>query len=253
MYAKLSIIIPAYNEEKRLPLTLARLFAVMGERYKGPYEVIVADDGSTDGTAREVEKEAARHPELRLVSFAKNRGRGAVVRDGVLKEASGDFILQMDADGSTEMEAIPRFVSYLTEHADVDILTGSRTIAGAKILTPQPFLRVALGNCFLGAAKIMFGWPMVDRINGFKMFRRAAALDSYVHQFSDHYIAEAEIVFVAERRGWRMRELPILWTDYRDSRIKPLRDSWRSMTGMARILINNRRGLYSRDLPLRRI
>lgn len=249
MYAKLSIIIPAYNEEKRLPLTLARLFAVMGERYKGPYEVIVADDGSTDSTAREVEREVARHPELRIVSFAKNRGRGAVVRDGVLKEASGDFILQMDADGSTEMEAIPRFVSYLTEHPEVAVLTGSRTIASAKILTPQPFVRVALGNCFLFAAKIFLGWPMIDRINGFKMFRRAAALDIYANQFSDHYIAEAEVVFVAERRGWKVRELPILWTDYRGSHIKPFCDSWRSLAGMARIVMNNRRGLYSRNLP----
>ena len=247
MLSKLSIIIPTYNEEKRLPLTLDKLFAVMSEKYRAPYEVIIMDDGSRDGTPKLVRDLMRKYAELRLIRFEKNRGRGAVVRDGILKEATGDFILQMDADGSTEMEAIVRFVAYFHEHPEVAVLTGSRTVAGSRVLSPQPLLRILLGNCFLLVAKIAFGWPLIDRINGFKMFRATAARDIYQNQLSDHYIAEAEVIFVAERRGWTVRELPILWTDYRDSRIKPVRDSWRSIVGMIEIVRNNRKGRYTRN------
>mgnify|MGYP001577395522 FL=1 len=244
---KLSIIIPAYNEENRLPSTLDRLFHYMRENFDRPYEVIVTNDGSRDRTAAIVREFAVSHPELRLMDFPKNRGRGAVVRDAMFS-AAGGYILQTDADGSVGEEAVVRFVEYLDAHPEVHMLIGSRLARGAKILTPQPLIRVALGYAFVILAMIMFRWKFDDRVNGFKMFRRNAAHDIYRNQYSNHYIAEAEVVYVAERRGWKVRELPISWTDYKGSRINPMRDSYRSIKGMMGILINDWRGRYSKHM-----
>lgn len=242
---ELSIIIPAFNEESRLPPTLRQLFDHLYAHYHGDYEVIVADDGSTDRTAAVVRELTNLHPQLKLLAFPQNRGRGAVVRDAVFA-TRGQFILQMDADGSTEMEMVTEFLKYFARHPEVQVLVGSRTIPGAKIVTPQPLLRIFLGNCFLLAAWLLFRWPWgVDRINGFKMFRRAAAEDIYRHQFEDGFFAEVEVVYVADRRGWQVRELPIRWTDFRGSRIRPFRESVRSLAGMFNILARNRRGLYA--------
>ncbi|MDD5110178.1 MAG: glycosyltransferase family 2 protein [Patescibacteria group bacterium] len=243
---ELSIIIPAYNEEVRLPATLRALFDHLYAHYHGDYEVIVADDGSTDGTAALVRQSQDAYPQLRLLPFPGNRGRGAAVRDAVFS-AQGKFILQMDADGSTEMEAVTEFLKYLARHPEAHVLVGSRTVPGAKIVTPQPWLRVFLGYGFLFAAWLLYRWPWgIDRINGFKMFRREAAEDIYRHQFEDGFLAEVEVVFVADRRGWKVVELPIRWTDYRGSRVHPWRESWRSLSGMVKILGRNRKGLYAK-------
>lgn len=244
---KLSIIIPAYNEENRLPSTLDRLFHYMRENFSEAYEVIVANDGSRDRTVEIVQELMKSHPELRLMDFPKNRGRGAVVRDAMFS-AAGTYILQTDADGSVGEEAVVRFVKYFDAHPEIHMLIGSRLAKGSKILTPQPLLRVALGYAFVILAMILFRWKFDDRVNGFKMFRRDAARDIYRNQYSDHYIAEAEVVYVAERRGWRVQELPIFWADFRDSKIKPLHDSYRSIKGMIGILINDWRGLYSKQM-----
>lgn len=243
---ELSIIIPAFNEEARLPSTLRTLFDHLYAHYHGDYEVIVADDGSTDGTAALVRQSQDTYPQLRLLAFPKNRGRGAAVRDAVFS-AQGKFILQMDADGSTEMEAVTEFLKYFARHPEAQVLVGSRTIKGAKIVTPQPWLRVFLGNGFLFAAWLLYRWPWgIDRINGFKMFRRETAEDIYRHQFEDGFLAEVEVVFVADHRGWKVQELPIRWTDYRGSRVNPWRESWRSLTGMVKILARNRKGRYAK-------
>lgn len=127
------------------------------------------------------------------------------------------------------------------------MLTGSRTVAGARILTPQPLVRVLLGYCFLIMARIFFGWPLFDRINGFKMFRREAAWDIFRRQYDNTFLGEAEIVFIAEKRGWKVKELPILWTDYRGSQVRALRDSGRSFFGIFKILWRQHQGLYTQD------
>lgn len=242
---ELSIIIPTYNEASRLGATLGKLFDHLYSHYHGDYEVIVADDGSTDGTVALVKHLAEAHPQLKVVAFPANRGRGAAVRDAMFM-ANGRFILELDADGSVNEDAVTEFLKYFARHPEVHVLVGSRMLPGAKIVTPQPWHRVALGYAFVICARLLFGWPMIDRVNGYKMFRREAAEDIFRHQFEDGFIAEAEIVYVAERRGWRVQELPIRWTDYRGSRVKPFREIGRSLSSMFRILARNRQGLYSK-------
>ncbi len=247
---ELSIIIPAYNEAERLPNTLKQLFDHLYAHYHGDYEVIVASDGSTDQTCAMVAAARDEYPKLRLLDFPANRGRGAVVRDAVF-QSSGSFVLEMDADGSVNVDAVTAFLKYFSRHPEIHVLIGSRMYPGAKIITPQPWHRVMLGWCFVLCAKVFFGWPLIDRVNGYKMFRRATADDIYRHQFEDGFLAEAEVVYVAERRGWKVQELPIFWTDYRGSRLQPFREVWRSLGGLLRILRRGRQGVYGRNLPLR--
>jgi dolichyl-phosphate beta-glucosyltransferase len=239
----LSIIIPAYNEEKRLPPTLKRMLHNL-ETFPGTYEIIVIDDGSRDNTSAVAKEFAAQHSNVSVVTNTINQGRGGVMRQGILSAPAGRYILDTDADGSTDDEAITRFYQYLESHKDVDMIIGSRTIEGAKILTPQPFLRVALGYIFMAIACILFRWRFVDRVNGFKLIRKEAALDIFANQYDNTFLAEAEIVYVAERRKWQTKELPILWTDNRDSRIKPWSESVRSLMGMLRIVWTDIQGGY---------
>lgn len=242
----LTIVIPAYNEESRLPPTLERMLHNLTQTFPGSFEIIVIDDGSSDNTSLVTKKFISLHSQISLITNKKNQGRGFVMRQGVLG-ARGRYILDTDADGSVDDEAIPRFYKYLEENKDVDMLIGSRTIAGAKILTQQPFLRVALGYVFMLLAWIFFGWRFIDRVNGFKFFRRDTAHDTFKNQYDNTFLAEAEIVFVAERRGWRVKELPVFWTDHRDSRIKPWRESVRSLLGMFKILRHSLRGEYTKQ------
>ena len=242
---ELSVIIPAYNEEKRLPRTLEKVFKHLQENFSGSYEVLVANDGSSDQIADSIEQARENYPGLRLLDYQINRGRGAVCKDAA-REALGSFILIIDSDCSTDEKFITPFYNYLVNHSEVDILTGSRDVAGARILTPQPFFRIFLNKVFLLMAKILFGWPMHDRVNGFKMFRREAALDIYPHQTETSFFAEAELIYIAERRGWEVRELPIDWTDDRDSKVRPVREAWRSFWGMFKIFIRGKQGFYNK-------
>lgn len=230
-----------------MPRTLDRTLSYLAHHLNASYEIIVVDDGSRDQTARIAESYGKRHPQVRLVRRSPNQGRGVAMRAGV-KESLGKLILEMDADGSVDDEAIPRFVQYMERHPSIDVLIGSRNSQGAQILTPQPFLRVFLGYGFLYLAKALFGWDIHDYTLGFKLFRRDAALDIYGHQFDDGFLAEGELVFVARRRGWRLQELPTLWTDFRESRVAPLRDSIRSLVGLAAVASRQRRGLYATEL-----
>lgn len=232
---RLSIVIPAYNEEDRLPSTLERILSGAGAL---DFEIIVVDDGSLDRTAAVAESMGAS-----VLRLGKNGGRGAAVRAGVAA-SRGELVLEMDADGSVDAEAIPRFAGFLARHPGVDVLIGSRNARGSLVVVPQPFLRVFLGECFLLAAKSLFGWDVTDYTLGFKMFRREAADDVMRRQFDSGYVAEAELVVAARGRGWRTQELPVRWAEYGASKVRPWRESWRSLRGLAGLIARSARGVY---------
>lgn len=239
----LSIVIPAYNEEKRLPPTLEKVISHLLTHFHGTYELIVVDNGSEDHTSRLVEEYIRNYAFVRLLRLPQNKGRGGAVCEGV-KIAKGELVLEMDADGSNDEEAITRFTDYMNSHRDIGMVIGSRTIPGAVIVVPQPWLRVFLGNMFMVCTKLFFGWDMRDRVNGYKMIRRACAKDIFPYQYDRGFLAGAEIVYIAEIRGWKYELLPVRWTDNRASRVHPARDSWRSFWGLFRIIIRNWKGQY---------
>lgn len=207
-------------------------------------EVLVVDDGSADLTGAIAAAAGAR-----VLRLERNGGRGAAVRAG-MAAAKGELILEMDADGSVDFEAIGRFVAHLERHPGVDVLIGSRNADGSLIAVPQPFLRVFLGSVFLYAAKTFFGWDVTDFTLGFKMFRREAALDVVRHQFDPGYVAEAELLVAARGRGWRVQEMPVRWAEHGGSRVRPLRESWRGFWGLLAVIRRSASGAY--DAPAER-
>ncbi len=240
----LSIVIPAYNEEKRLPKTLERLYAYL-PTLGITWEIVIVDDGSSDGTVRYVRSQQPLHPELRLLSDGINRGRGAAVRLGMI-EARGELILEADSDGSVADEAIGRFLRAFERDTELMAVFGSRELPESRIVQWQPWGRVFLGYGFLFLARAAFlMWRVTDFTLGFKMFRRDAARDIFARQFDPHFFAEAEIVFVTHKRGFRCIELPVTWTDDPDSRIRPLRDVARTLRGMGAVLWRWVRGEYT--------
>ena len=240
---KLSIIIPAFNEQNRLPPTLHRLFRYL-PGLGCSYEIIVADDGSIDQTAELVRQLQNQDKNLVLVSDGINRGRGEAVRIGVSK-ARGDLILVTDADGSVADEAIGRFVAAFDSDAELQAVFGSREMRGAVILGAQPYMRWLLGYVFIYLSRLLFSlWHVTDFTLGFKMFRLAAARDIFAHQYDPFFLAEAELVYVAHIRRHRNIELPVAWTDSSDSKVNPLRDVGRSLIGLLQILYRRFTGMY---------
>jgi len=239
----LSVVIPAYNEEARLPKTLERTHAYLrGTGFS--FEFVIVDDGSTDGTVQAVRTLSGTRPEIRVLSDGINHGRGAAVKKGIM-EARGDLILETDSDGSVADEAIGRFVAAFDTDSSLAVIFGSRMMEGSRIVLWQPWHRTALGYGFLFLARAMFWmWRTSDFTLGFKMYRREAARDIFAHQYDPFYVAEAEKVFVAKIRGHTFCELPVTWTDDPDSRVRPLRDTIRSLVGMVRILARFVRGRY---------
>lgn len=245
MQPYLSVVIPAYNEEQRLPRTLERLFTYL-PTLGISYEIVVIDDGSRDGTVALVRGLAEQHPELRIISDGINRGRAPAVKYGIL-QAKGELILETDSDGSVADEAIGRSVAAFAADPKLDAVFGSREMRGSHVIVWQPPLRVFLGYGFLYLTRTLFWmWHITDFALGFKMFRSAAAHDIFEHQYEPFIVAEAEIIYVASRRGHRCIEIPVTWTDDADSRIKPFREIGRSLIGLTRILVRSALGIYTR-------
>lgn len=240
----LSVVIPAYNEEKRLPPTLQTLFAYL-PTLAVPYEVVVSDDGSTDATARIVRELSNTHAELVLLSDGVNRGRTTAMRRGI-ELARGELILETDSDGSVAEEAIGRCVAEFQKNPSLDCVFGSRELPESRILVWQPPLRVFLGYGFLYLTRLVFWmWRNTDFALGFKMFRAAAARDIFSHQYEKHLVAEAEIIYIANKRKHSFIEIPVTWTDDADSRIRPLREVFRSLVGLLRIRVRSLAGRYT--------
>lgn len=239
----LSIVIPAYNEERRLPPTLHRLLRYLPTLGRS-FEIIISDDGSTDATAAMVTELARQHPELILLSDGVNRGRTPAMRRGI-EAARGELILETDADGSVADDAIGRCVAAFEADPSLACVFGSRELRESHIVKWQPPLRVFLGYGFLYLTRItLWMWNITDFALGFKMFRREAARDIFAHQYERHIVAEAEIIYVAKQRGHAFMEVPVTWTDDADSRIRPFREIFRSLAGLARIKARAFTGTY---------
>jgi glycosyltransferase involved in cell wall biosynthesis len=225
----LSVVIPAYNEERRLPATLADVIAWLS-RQQFPSEIVVVDDGSTDGTAAAVKQMTG--PLVRLVRHpdGENHGKGASVRLGML-EARGDCRLFMDADNSTTCDQAAAFFPYLQEGFDVVI--GSRDVPGAVIPVRQPWYKAwagDLGNLFIRAAAVP---GIYDTQAGFKLFTRRAAEDIFSRLTLTRWAFDVEVLAIARRRGYRIKEVPITWRNDPQSKVRlssyfaVLRDVWR--------------------------
>jgi dolichyl-phosphate beta-glucosyltransferase len=227
----LSIVIPAYNEAERLPAGVRRIHAFLEERgLRG--EILVVDDGSRDGTSGVTRALAAEIPELRLLGYPVNRGKGFAVRTGMAR-ARGDAVLFTDADLSTPIDELDALREALREGADVAI--GSRHLEHSRILIRQPFHRRHLGRIFNGVLSLLGVRGYSDTQCGFKLFTREAAGRIFPRVRTDGFAFDVEVLLVARRLGLRTREIPVRWNNHSDSRVRPVRDSVRMLLEVLRM------------------
>ena len=219
----LSVVIPAYNEEGRLPETLARLNAYLADR---PYtwEVVVADDGSEDGTAAIVQEFARTHSGFRVRSFP-HLGKGAAVKQGMLA-AAGEFRFLCDADLSMPIELLGRLLP--PDGPSADIVIGSREASGARRIGEPPG-RWLMGRVFNGFTRLLATPGIKDTQCGFKVFRREPAEALFAAQTLDGFAFDAEILFLARKRGFCVAEVGIDWHYRAESKVRPFRDGWRTL------------------------
>jgi glycosyltransferase involved in cell wall biosynthesis len=238
---ELSLIVPAFNEELRLLPTLERLHAHLSAR-RASYEILVVDDGSTDGTCAVVEAARAKIPHLVLVRQSPNRGKGAAVRRGMLA-ARGRVRVMCDADGSMPPEQLPRLLAPIARNV-AQISIGSRYAPGAKAGVKQPLYRVLWSRL---CNKVVRRWlvpRVLDTQCGFKAFTVEAAENLFGSATIDGWAFDLEILAVARRRGFAIEEVGVEWQDDGRSRVNPLVDMWKVIREAFTIRCNLRRGLY---------
>ena len=228
----MSIVIPAYNEEKRIRGSLSETCTYMSDSGM-EYEVIVVDDGSSDGTSRIVESMVTDFPKVRLVRYEKNRGKGHALRTGVLV-AKGDFILVMDADLSTPIEELWKLMPYLAG-GEYDIAIGSRALALSDIIRKQPWWRQGMGKMFNRIVKVLVIGEFSDTQCGFKLFAGDVARNLFMEAKIDRFAYDVEILARAKRNGHGIKEVPIRWINSPVSRVDPVKDSLQMLADLVRI------------------
>lgn len=211
----LSIVIPAFREEERLPSSLEKIARFLAsEPELAATEVIVVDDGSPDRTGDCAAEEGRRLGlALRVIRLPRNRGKGFAVRTGVLA-AAGDSILVSDADLSTPIEEWRKL-----EAAGAPVAIGSRAIDETTVKVRQPFYRVAVGRLFNAVVRLLVVPGIADTQCGFKLFSRAAAREIFPRLAVDRFAWDVEALGVAGRLGYAVAEVPVLWFNSADSRV----------------------------------
>jgi dolichyl-phosphate beta-glucosyltransferase len=238
----LSIVIPAYNEARRLPRFLERIVTVLNERGDS-YEIIVVDDGSHDSTAQAVERLTQQHPQLRLIQLCGNRGKGAAVRRG-MQAARGALQLFADADGATAIEELTRLQAALAAGADLAI--GSRALAATDphFTVQAQWHRSVLGTCFNAVVQRLGLQNIADTQCGFKLFRRSVAQDLFSVTCVDGYAFDLEVLYIARRRGYRIAEVPVNWSDQPGSKVCVWSDGFIMLRELLAIRKRETRGQY---------
>lgn len=233
----LSIVIPAYNEEKRLHDTLIQIADYLS-RQSYAYEVIVSDDGSTDSTLSLAESFASDHPWLKVIHHPDNHGKGAAVQRGML-EAAGEYVLMCDADLATPIEELDGFRKYM--EAGADVVIASRPLRESQLVRRQPIYREMAGRAFNLAVQIMAVPGIHDTQCGFKFFTREAAQQLFSMSVRQGWDFDIEILFLARRFGYRIAEVPVHWYHRDGSKVHMLRDGMRMLAGIAVIRMQHRK------------
>jgi len=247
-YPKYSIVIPAFNESARIPATLNSVVSCV--RSKGwSAEVIVVNDGSTDGTAELVRAFARHAPEVRLIENPGNRGKGYSVRAGML-QALGEVVLFTDSDLSAPIEEAERLFAAIEGGADIAI--GSRWLEKGRQTHRQPLYRQFFGRCFNAVTRGVMGLHFADTQCGFKAFTRNAAQTVFQLQTIERWGFDPEILFIALKRGYRIVEVPVSWAHDARTRMSYLRDGLKMLEEIAIIRWNALTGHYNKQIDAAR-
>jgi glycosyltransferase involved in cell wall biosynthesis len=229
----LSIVIPAFREERRLPSALERLgefCATLGESA----EVLIVVEQGSDRTLEIAQAFEATHPQFVVIDNGAQRGKGHAVRSGMLR-ARGDVIFYMDADLSVPLAEVRMFLAHFAAHPEIDVLVGNRQHAQSRITRVQSWLRRTMGQTFNRILRVVSAAPLRDTQCGFKAFRRAAAQAIFSRQKLDGFAFDVEVLLLAERLGFRIADLPVEWINSPESKVQLVRDSLRMLRDALRV------------------
>ncbi len=234
----LSIIIPLYNEEDRL-FNLKTIYQYLNHK-KFKWEMILINDGSNDNTQKEVKKIIKENKNTQLFSYSKNEGKGYAIKLGMLK-ARGQYRLFTDIDLSTPIEEFDKFIPFLKKF---DVIIGSRKISGSKIIIHQTGTREILGKGFTKLSQIILQLQTTDFTCGFKCFSKDAAEKIFNKQKIYGWGFDSEILFLARKFGFKVKEIPVKWSNDPKSKVKFPQDIITSLVDLFTIRTNDMKKRY---------
>lgn len=244
--SRLSVVIPAYNEAARIRASLQGAADYLAA---GPFDadIVVVDDGSTDGTVALVEAFAAtlphgRSPSVRVLKNGRNRGKGYSIKHGVLL-AEGDLVLISDADFSTPISDLPLLLRPV-EHEGYGIAIGSRALPGSRVEIHQAAWREGMGRAFNRLVRAITGLPFRDTQCGFKLMRRQDVLALFRAARIERFAYDVEILYLARKAGVRVTEVPVLWRNAAGTKVNALLDPLDMLKDIVRVVLRDRLGRY---------
>ena len=239
---ELSIVIPFFNEEKRLEPRLTQSINYLTTNLNKPLEIVFVDDGSTDQTLSLLNQTRDRFPHLEInaISYPVNGGKGLAVKRGVLA-ARGKKILVTDADFSIDLDETAKFIEKLE---DADIVIGSKKHLLANTVNHQKMPRRILGKGFTALSNFILGLSFTDITCGFRAFRSEPAKLLFSKQVMSRWSYDAETLFLAKKFNYRVCELPVKWHHIEGSKVSPIRDTIRSLKDLVTIVLNDYHGKY---------
>lgn len=241
----LTIVIPAYNEAHRIVPTIGAIASYISA-YDFPWELLVADDGSTDETVAILENLGMAN--LQVLVTQQNGGKGSAVQRGMLA-ARGKYILFADADNSTPIEEL----GHLLERAESgwDVVVGSRAVQGAQAQN-RTYVRRAMSSGLRGLVRYLGDIGVRDTQCGFKLFRREAAQQIFARQTIMGFSFDLEILYLAQKLGYKIGEEPVAWFDAPGSKVNATRETYRFLRDLLKIKVNNLTGVYKATSPFLR-
>ncbi|MGO9612322.1 MAG: dolichyl-phosphate beta-glucosyltransferase [Dissulfurispiraceae bacterium] len=235
-----SVIIPSFNEERRIEKTLNAIndYFSAGQLTR---QIIIVDDGSTDNTVRIVEGLRKKIKNLSIIAYRFNRGKGHAIKKGI-ESCRGRYILFTDADNSTPIEEFDKFCPFLKDN---ELVIGSRYLAGSKIVVKQPLYRVFIGRL----ANMVIQFSILDGIRdtqcGFKAFQHEAAKEIFSRMKVERFGFDIEILSIAQLLNFHVKEVPVSWYNSPESRLRPIKDTFRTLSELIYIKLNLWGGRYS--------
>lgn len=246
-----TVVVPSYNETARLGNMLEESVAYLETNHRGKYEIIIVDDGSTDGTGDFALEEASRlglpPSVLKVVQLRKNRGKGGAVTYGVL-HGSGKYILFADADGATQFSDMRKLLAYLKSQPGPAVAVGSRAhMVNTDVLVQRSLLRNFMMYLFRALVYTVGIRGVKDTQCGFKMFSREAAIKIFPHMHTERWIFDVELLILAEAQGILVEEVPVNWQEVGGSKVDLARDSIHMAKDLVVMRMAYALGIYKLD------
>jgi len=227
----LSLVIPAYNEARRLPNTLRELYDYC-RRWARSFEVIIVVESSTDETLALAQAGTKTFPQLKVIGNRIHRGKGFAVRTGMLASA-GELVFFTDADLSTPLYEIDRALAVFEAERDLQIIVGNRQHPNSQIIRHQSWMREGMGKTFNALVRWLAGIEIRDTQCGFKGFRQAASRAIFERQRTDGFSFDVEVLLLAKALGFGVKEMPVHWSNSPDSKVRVVSDSLKMLRDVA--------------------